>query len=283
MSSTSRILLNKITDEVVIELLRAVIPVLETAGIDYFVVGAFARDIEMLAKGYTDPPSRKTEDIDLAVMVGSLAEYMALKTELAKLPDFEPSEKEPYRFIFKNAYEVDFLPFGAIANEKGQVILMAKNAFELNMPGFDAVQPYVETVETIEGLKLRVSSLPGVVLLKLLAWQDRPEREKDIHDIDHILKHFYLLHIDEMMATDDDLLDLYDDINPVFLESFSARYVGRQIGRMLGNYPSLRSRLRQLLEEQSQGYNMARLMSPKFIEDSQRIIVALRDGVIDIQ
>ncbi|TAK38272.1 MAG: hypothetical protein EPO28_11375 [Saprospiraceae bacterium] len=57
--------MNKFTDEVVIELLRAVLPVLEAAGIDHFVVGAFAKDVELLARGHTDPPPQKTKDLDL--------------------------------------------------------------------------------------------------------------------------------------------------------------------------------------------------------------------------
>lgn len=52
------ILLNKITDEVVIEMLNAIIPVFKVLKIEYFVVGAFARDVELLAKGHTDPPIR---------------------------------------------------------------------------------------------------------------------------------------------------------------------------------------------------------------------------------
>jgi predicted nucleotidyltransferase len=281
MRSTSKILLNKVTDEVVIELLRAVLPVLEAAGIDYFVVGAFARDLEMLAKGHTDPPPRKTKDVDLAVMVGSLAEYDALKAALADLPEFEPSEKEPYRLLFRKAYEVDFLPFGEIANEKGQIELLAKTAFTLEMPGFSAVQPFAEIVETEEGLTLHVSSLAGIVLLKLLAWQDRPEREKDIHDIDYILKNFLWLHMEEMMENDDDLLALYAAEEKVFEQSVSARYVGRQIRIMLENDAALRDRLLGLLEEQSKGFNMARLMSPEFTDDSQRIIKALYHGILD--
>ena len=63
------IILDKITDDVVIEILNAVIPVLKELEIEYFVVGAFARDVELLAKGHTDPPARKTKDLDLAVML----------------------------------------------------------------------------------------------------------------------------------------------------------------------------------------------------------------------
>ncbi len=281
MSNTSKILLNKITDEVVIELLRSVVPVLEALSIDYFAVGAFARDVELLAKGHTEPPSRKTKDIDLAVMVGSLEEYDALKAAIAALPEFEPDANLPYRFIFRKAYDVDFLPFGEIANEKGQVELLAKTAFTLEMPGFNAVLPFAKAVETEEGLTLHVSSLPGIVLLKLLAWQDKPERAKDILDIDYILKNFLSLHWDEIAEEPDNLFDCYADEEKVFEQVVSARYVGRQMGTMLKNDPALRDRLLRLLDAQSNGSSMARLMSPGYIEDSQRIIKALYDGMND--
>ncbi len=281
MSNTSKILLNKITDEVVIELLEAVIPVLEASGIDYFVVGAFARDVELLAKGHNETPSRMTRDVDLAVMVGSLKEYEAMKASITALPSFELSENEPYRFLFRKAYEVDFLPFGQIADDKGKVTLSAKSTFVLNMPGFDAVQPFAETVETEEGLTLKVSSLPGVVLLKLLAWQDNTGREKDIHDIDYILKHFMFLHLEEMLGQDNNLLERYEGEEKVFEQVVSARYVGRVIGIMLKTKPILKTRLLQLLEEQSHGFSMARLMSTEHIEDGQRIIKALYEGISD--
>ncbi len=278
MSDTSKILLTKITDEVVIKLLTAVIPALKTAGIDYFAIGAFARDVTMLAKGHTSPPERKTKDVDLAVMVGSLDEYEQLKEAISALPDFEQDEKLPYRFIFQKAYELDFLPFGDIANEKGQVELLGKNAFTLDMPGLDLVQPFAETIETEEGLTLNVSSLSGIVLLKLLAWQDDPGREKDIHDIAYILKNFMSLHWEEIAA--EDLLDFYADEKNLFEQLVSARYVGRQMGIMLQN-ADLKKRVQQLLEEESKKSSMARLMPQQYLEDSQRIITALLVGLND--
>lgn len=280
MSDTSKILLTKVTDEIVIKLLAAVIPALKTAGIDYFAVGAFARDVTMLAKGYTDTPTRKTKDVDLAVMVGSLDEFEKLKAVIGALADFTQHEKEPFRFVFQNAYDIDFLPFGEIVNEKGQVELHAKKAFTLDMPGFDLVQPFAETVETEEGLTLNVSSLSGIVLLKLLAWQDRPSRDKDIHDIEYILQNFMYLHLEEISG--EELFDLYVGEVKLFDQLVSARFVGRQMGLMLQNDGRLKSRVQKLLEEESRKSGMARLMAQEYIEDSQRIITALLDGINDI-
>lgn len=281
MPNTYKIFLNRITDEVVIELLRVILPVLEAAGVDYFVVGAFARDAELLAKGHTDPPVRKTRDLDLAVMVGSIENYDALKMALAQLPGLEESQSEPFKFIFRQAYEVDLLPFGAIADEKGQVELKARQAFVLELPGIEEVYPFAETIETQEGLQLKVASLPGVILLKLIAWSDRPERQKDIRDIDHILNNFMNLHWDEISAEPDNLFELYEDETTVYEQCVSARYIGRQIGHMLQGNTQLRKRILELLRESMKSSPMARLMSPQNVEDSQRIIKAMLDGMND--
>jgi predicted nucleotidyltransferase len=161
------------------------------------------------------------------------------------------------------------------------VELKAKKTFVLDMPGFDAVLPFAETVETEEGLHLKVSSLSGVVLLKLIAWQDRPQRLKDIHDIDHILKNFMTLHWDEISAEPDDLFGLYEHETTIFQQCVSARYVGRQMRNMLQNDVVLQRRLLKLLEEHSQNYGIALLMSLENVEDNLRIIKALLDGMND--
>ncbi|MBK6997589.1 MAG: nucleotidyl transferase AbiEii/AbiGii toxin family protein [Lewinellaceae bacterium] len=232
----------------------------------------------MLAKGHTSPPERKTKDVDLAVMVGSLDEYEQLKEAISALPDFEQDEKLPYRFIFQKAYELDFLPFGEIANEKGQVELLGKNAFTLDMPGLDLVQPFAETIETEEGLTLNVSSLSGIVLLKLLAWQDDPGREKDIHDIAYILKTSCRC-IGRKSPRKIYWTSMQTKKN-LFEQLVSARYVGRQMGIMLQN-TDLKKRVQQLLEEESKKSSMARLMPQEYVEDSQRIITALLVGMND--
>jgi predicted nucleotidyltransferase len=282
MSNTSKILLNRITDEPVIEILKAVVPVLEMEGIDYFIVGAFARDAGLSARGLEAPPARKTEDIDLAVMVGSKEEYESLKARIAMLDDFEPDEKELYRFIFKKSWEVDFLPFGEIANEKGQVELKAKTTFTLDMPGFEKVAPFSQTIETEEGINIRVSSLPGVVLLKLLAWQDRPDRLKDIYDIEYILKNFFDLHLAEIYTTEEDIPGFYEAEIRYFSEMVSARHIGRKMREMLAEAPDLLERLTGLLKKESKGTNMARLMSnAENIEDGQQLIEAIYVGMLD--
>jgi hypothetical protein len=88
------------------------------------------------------------------------------------------------------------------------------------------------------------------------------------------------LHLEEI--TEEELFDLYDDEVKLFDQLVSARYVGRQMGKMLQGNTDLKKRVQKLLEEESNKSGMARLMSQEYVEDSQRIITALLDGLIDI-
>ena len=281
MSNISKILLNKITDEIVIDILKKVIPTLEEIGVEYFIVGAFARDLGLTSKGFDDLAPRKTKDIDLAVMVGSNDEYESLKAKIATLPDFAPHEELPYRFIFKGAYEIDFLPYGKIYNEKDEVELKAEETLILKIPGFQEIAPFTKSVITEEGLELRFSSLPGVVLLKLFAWEDRPEREKDIEDIDYIIRNFYLLHVEEIIE-EDDILEICQE-EKYFDEAVSARFIGRKIAKIIEDSPNLKKRIEAFLQKQLEGYEMAKHMSYPTLEESQQIINMLYNGILDVQ
>ena len=121
----------------------------------------------------------------------------------------------------------------------------------------------------------------NIHLLKLFAWEDRPEREKDVHDIDYILKHFFDLHIEEIYGEDTEIADLYADEVLYFDKIVSARYVGRKMRDMLQKSPALNTRMLQLLKSQSEAFQMSRLMSSENIEDNQRIIKAMYLGMLD--
>ncbi|MEL6864734.1 MAG: hypothetical protein AAFP19_09950 [Bacteroidota bacterium] len=283
------ILLHKLADETVIEILQAIIPIFNELEIAYFVVGAFARDIALLARGYDEQPIRKTNDLDLAVMVANFEEFEHLKARInSSSVDFTPHTSEPYRILFKKKYELDLLPFGQIEDEKGDVTLIAKKTVVLNMPGFSNAYFAVETVETDQGFNLKVSSLPGIVLLKLIAWNDRPaERRKDIEDISYIIKNLYLLEIEQIANEDSDILDLLEEFDPeLFTYAVAARYLGRKIRLMLKNDKALYSKVQKILEENIQDIeksDMARIMSFKTLKNAVLIIQQINDGLEDIQ
>lgn len=276
------ILLDKITDEVVIEILRSVLPVFKELGIEYFVVGAFARDIGLLAKGFDEAPARITGDIDLAVMLSNKEEYEKLKVKLTFSDDFKLHPNEPIKLIYKEKYELDLLPFGDI-EEDGMVKLKSKRSFTLDMPGFAEVFQDVRSIRTDQDFDLNICSLPGVVLLKLLAWDDRNHRKKDIQDIEYIIRNLYLLEIEEIVSTDGDLLELLNNENN-FSEAVTARYIGRKIGQLLNHSEKILSRINQILIDNIHDSGLSkigRIMSFETLEDSVNIIHQLYLGIQD--
>ncbi len=60
----------------------------------------------------------------------------------------------------------------------------------------------------IEEKMANIPPLPGMAILKLIAWSDRPEeRENDLADILKIIQHYYDLKWDEIVEQHFDLLD----------------------------------------------------------------------------
>lgn len=52
----------------------------------------------------------------------------------------------------------------------------------------------------IEKKIANIPPLPGMVVLKLIAWSDRPEeRDNDLSDILRIIQHYYNLNWDEIV------------------------------------------------------------------------------------
>lgn len=186
--------------------------------------------------------------------------------------------------IYDGRYELDLLPFGEIENEKGQVELKANETFTLDMPGFSEVYDSTDSIETDQGYQLNVCSLPGVVLLKLIAWDDRPaERSKDIQDIEYIIRNLYMLEIEKIATTEGDLLDLYEEENN-FTEAVTARYIGRRIGELIKDSKGILKRVQQILTENIQdtdNSSMGKIMSFQTLEESIKIINQLYLGIQD--
>ena len=113
--------------------------------------------------------------------------------------------------IWKGIIQVDLLPFGEIEGKGAYVSVEGTGRTNVSVPGFkeiyDAGLPQAE----LEGEHhFKFCTLPGIVLLKLMAYEDRPEiRRDDIKDISKILKHFFDMYSEEIYANH---LDLFDQL-----------------------------------------------------------------------
>jgi predicted nucleotidyltransferase len=269
----------------------------EQFGIDFYIVGAVARDIWM-TQVYAEPMRRMTKDLDLAVFITDTAQYEALQDWLVKHEDFTVAKHSAFCLHYHKdagaeSVTVDLMPFGAIANEEGDVHFSGPGMERISTVGFTEVLADAATMTTEAGEQWRVVTLPGMVVLKLIAWQDRPEmRGKDATDIWGLLEVYFDL-VDDFIFTEHS--DLFDDNDTADTTNFKllvgARVMGRQ---MLALVPdgSVRKRLIELLEAQvglGDGSRLAQAMSRK-TDDSRQApalanclatLKALRTGMED--
>src|SRR5258708_4640919 len=139
----------------VLELLLDIEPILQEFGIDFYVVGTIARDIQL--GSYIN--ARKTNDVDIAVRVGDETQFAGLKSALIKTGNFEPHPAEAIKLFYKASLEIDLLPFGDIEDDQREIKLHDPALFIINMPGFKELYPFATDIPLPSGQKLKICSL----------------------------------------------------------------------------------------------------------------------------
>lgn len=212
-------------------------------GIDYYLIGAFVRDV-WTNHINTIPELRATLDIDFAVLINRHSDYQELIDYLVKNEGFT-SHPEPYRLISNSKKIVDLLPFGGIEKDN-EVLIKGRKPIYLSVLGTKEV---TETAQVIEG-NFRVITLPGLSILKLVAWSENLGRVKDLEDFFFIAK-FY-----SEIATE----DLYKSDNIELVEHCSefrfagARLLGREMALIAQKSPLLYNKIADILGNQLKGF-----------------------------
>ena len=140
-------------------------------------------------------PNRGTKDIDFAIMISSINEYDALSESLIS-KGFN-KVKAPWTF-YSEGYDaaIDILPFGEI--EENDTIQFNERYSDIHVLGFKEVLQDSKAIN-IEEKIVQIPPLPGMIILKLVAWSDRPEeRDNDLSDILRIIEHYFELEFDEI-------------------------------------------------------------------------------------
>lgn len=237
------------------EMLSALERGFQKSDIDFYLVGAVARDAWMSIK--EKKASRTTGDIDFAVLINNKAVYGDLKDYLTQYEDFAPSSQNAFVLIWKDKTQVDLLPFGNIKDEDGNVSVEGTGLTSVKMPGFDEI--YEEGLPELileDKHQFKFCTLPGIVLLKLIAWNDRPEiRSKDIHDISDILNHFFDMYDNEIWEYHSDLFEDEEDD----LKHIASRVMGREIGKIAKRNEKLFSRVNTILNENTEDIHKSKI------------------------
>jgi predicted nucleotidyltransferase len=183
---------SKPVDPSTIRVLSAVDYVASALNCPFFVAGATARDL-MLVNVYGLRPGRATRDIDFGIAVESWDQFQGLKERMTATGRFAADSKAQQRLVYTDrasgfSIPVDLIPFRGVASANQTIAWPPSRDVVLNVAGFEEAWASSLPVAVEEGLTVRVASVPGLTLLKLIAWADRgAQNNKDAADLYRLL------------------------------------------------------------------------------------------------
>lgn len=215
-------------------------------GVEFFVIGALARDLHLHHLNDIDVP-RRTRDVDVAVAIDGWASYAALRDRLITEYDF--TDEDPKQKVRSpEGVELDLVPFGGIADASGQIRFPPDDRPEMTVLGLEEARRTTVSVWFDEREAADVVSLPALGLLKLIAWDERPrERAHDTQDLCFTLRTYFEVRLDTIVERHADLFD-EDDFNRPLV---SARAYGREVASLLRKNDALREHVIHILERET--------------------------------
>lgn len=209
--------------------------------VPYYLIGASAVALNLLRDGIK--PSRGTKDIDFAIMISSIQEFESIVEELVKF-GFNKVQAPWTLYHPKFNTVIDLMPFGEI-EEQFTVNFNQRHTY-LHVLGLTEVLQETETIK-IEEKSLQIPSLPGMVILKLIAWSDRPEdRDNDLYDILRIIEHYFDLNFDEIVEHH---FDTFPDGDKLDQFKIAARVLGRKASKFLSVSKEINDRILKTINE----------------------------------
>ncbi|MCL6097367.1 MAG: nucleotidyl transferase AbiEii/AbiGii toxin family protein [Bacteroidetes bacterium] len=258
-------------DPFTLEVLTLVSKITDTFKMDFFVIGATARDIIFnLVHGIKI--QRGTNDIDFSVRVRNWEDYSKLTNALQE-NNFSPS-KVIHRFTYKSVPSIDIIPFGEISINSTTIKWPDKEEKEMSVVGFE--ECYLDSelvcIQTNPPIDIKIASTRGLVLMKLISWKDGfPSRSRDALDISYIIKNYIEAgNMDRLQSEHGDLITEQFDF-----ELTGAILLGRDISKIAR--PATLEYLINMLEEEIKEESNSKFISDLLIGTS---IVSERDKMI---
>lgn len=185
----------KPVDPVTGRVLRRVDHAAVVCGSRCFVAGAMARDL-VLVNAFGLPPGRATRDIDFGIAVESWEQFQTLRANLIETGQFYAAPRDARRLYWKDpdaevATPIDLIPFGGVTSEDKTIAWPPNRDFVMNVAGFEEALESAIELRIEDDLVVSVASIPGLTVLKLIAWQDRRSRNnQDAADLIRLLEYY---------------------------------------------------------------------------------------------
>lgn len=230
MTSTSLDIAGKL-DPATAEVLELVEQIASGLELPYVVIGATARDL-VLHHHCGAKIQRATQDVDFAIQVQDWAAFDALRQAL--LARGYKDTRKAHRLISPSNGVVDIVPFGEVQQDGSKIAWPPTGEIEMTVLGLaEALETAVRVRLTEDtGLEIPVATPVGLIVLKLIAWTERPAelRVKDARDITYVLESYERLPtvLDECYG-DEELMEAHGwDITLA-----AAEMLGRHVGPVL--------------------------------------------------
>ncbi len=255
---------NKIEDHI-IEVLESVSNIANEMKMEYFVVGATARDI-IFTYVYSIATGLATKDIDLGVCLATWDAYDAFVERLCSEKEFTPTDVK-HKFLYKG-FPVDMIPFGGIANADKLIKWPEEKDREMNLTGFEEAYQDAIIIQLRDDplLEIPVVSPRGYAILKLISWNDRKDQtKKDAQDLLLVIKNYAYLGNDERIY---EIEEIFDQEDFDYIEG-SATLLGYDIAT-IANEKTLKKVI-EILEADISGTTDYRLVQDMFTLDIDNI------------
>ncbi|MEK7383482.1 MAG: hypothetical protein AAB262_09370 [Elusimicrobiota bacterium] len=136
------------------------------------------------------PKFRGTNDADFAIAVRDWEAYKELREELLKR-EFKPNPRVEHR-LHRGETMVDLIPYGSQIAPDGK-LNWPESGMQMTVTGFDEVCAAARKAGRPDAPDLPVITIPGFVLLKIIAYLERnpdPKSRDDGRDIEYWLRNF---------------------------------------------------------------------------------------------
>lgn len=134
---------------------------------------------------YDLPIHRATNDIDFRIIVETWDQFTRLRDALILNKSFQSNQTVGHRLIHESGLLVDLVPFGGLEEVSGQISCPPDFPIVMSTIGFR--EAYDHSIEV--RIAVRVASLAGLALMKIVAWADR-RFERDAQDLGLIMRHY---------------------------------------------------------------------------------------------
>lgn len=237
--------------------LGELIPVFQQRGITFYIIGAVARDI--ILELNHEKSQRVTMDLDIAIAVDHWEDFENLSEDIIALPNFTKDAQQQQRFLYKEKFQVDIVPYGGIKDQNDKIYWPPDKSFAMSVIGFEEAEQNRLTINLDEELTFDIVSLEGVFLLKLFAWKDRFHKtSKDAEDIGFILNNY--LNINRNISFDEPYSKVYDLDDYTELRA-GAMILGMKLNEMLAQSPTVKTKVTALLTEDIERAENSKLLN----------------------